>query len=148
MSACEMGSSGLGCGMRNVLCMHPAGKARKLLQVISWMMIASLIGQLLMIDTTRNHVITLRVHSKNTRASRDPEKGPLGPKLHSGSTVTRKSVKLTNNGVRLTQFWVIFRVKLTSNCIPNLGHLSACNQWRESSLLVIRKVSAFPHYRC
>ena len=27
--------------------------------------------------------------------------------------MTRKSVKLTNNGVRLTQLWVIFRVKLT-----------------------------------
>ena len=26
--------------------------------------------------------------------------------------MTRKSVKLTNNGVRLTQLWVIFRVKL------------------------------------
>ena len=27
--------------------------------------------------------------------------------------MTRKSVKLTNNGVRLTQLWVIFRVKST-----------------------------------
>ena len=40
-------------------------------------------------------------------------KGSVGAKLHSGSTETRKLVKLTNNGVRLTQFWVIFRVKLT-----------------------------------
>ena len=50
---------------------------------------------------------------KNTRASRDPEKSPFGAKLHSGSTMTRKSLKLTNNRVRLTQIWVIFRVKLT-----------------------------------
>ena len=42
-----------------------------------------------------------------------PGKGSIGAKLHSGSTMTRKSVKLTNNGVRLTQLWVIFRVKLT-----------------------------------
>ena len=48
-----------------------------------------------------------------TRVSRDPEKGSFGAKLHSGSTTTRKSVRLTNNGVRLTQLWVIFRVKLT-----------------------------------
>ena len=52
------------------------------------------------------------LHSKNTRVSRDPEKGPLGPNSIP-STMTRKSVKLTNNGVRLTQLRVIFRVKLT-----------------------------------
>ena len=36
--------------------------------------------------------------------------GQLGP---NGSMMTRKSVKFTNNGVRLTQLLVIFRVKLT-----------------------------------
>ena len=45
-------------------------------------------------------------------------KGSIGAKLHSGSRMTRKSggqlsADLTNNGVRLTQFWVMFRVRLT-----------------------------------
>ena len=53
------------------------------------------------------------LHSRNTRVSRDQEKCPLGPNSIPGHTMTRKSVKLTNNGVRLTQLWVISRVKLT-----------------------------------
>ena len=52
------------------------------------------------------------MHSKNTRSAW-PGKGSIGTKHHSGSTMTGKSVKLTNNGVRLTQLLVKFRVKLT-----------------------------------
>ena len=53
------------------------------------------------------------IHSKNTRVSRDLEKGPLGPNSIPGQRWPGNQSNRLNNGVRLTQFWVIFRVKLT-----------------------------------
>ena len=47
---------------------------------------------------------------------RDPEKGPLGPNSipgHYDPEIGQLIADLTNNGVRLTQLWVTFRVKLT-----------------------------------
>ena len=43
------------------------------------------------------------VHSKNTRVRKLTRKGSIGAKLHSGSTMTRKSVNLTRN---VTRSWV------------------------------------------
>ena len=52
-----------------------------------------------------------------TPGSAWPGKGSIGAKLQSGSKMTRKLVSFLqtwhNNGVRLTQLWVTFRVKLT-----------------------------------
>ena len=49
---------------------------------------------------------------KTSGSEIDPERVHWA-KLHSGSTMTRKLVKMTNNGVRLTQLLVKFRVKWT-----------------------------------
>ena len=43
---------------------------------------------------------------KLTQVSVSAGKWSIGAKLHSGSTMTRKSVDLTNNDVRLIQLWV------------------------------------------
>ena len=61
--------------------------------------------------------IRITTHTLRTPGSpvRDPEKGPLGP--NPIPEVGQLSADLTNNGVRLTQLWVIFLIKLNFRVI-------------------------------
>ena len=61
-------------------------------------------------------IIYFDTHSKNTRVKRDPERVHWGQtpfRVKDDPEIGQLSADVTNNGVRLTQLWVIFRVRLT-----------------------------------
>ena len=71
-----------------------------------------------LVPLTPNRIWNVKVclHSKNTRVSMTRKRVHWGQtpfQVKDEPEIDQLSADLTNNGVRLTQLWVIFRVKLT-----------------------------------
>ena len=64
-------------------------------------------------DSENDHVRMRQGQTCRREKKSRPGGGSAGAELRSGSAMGRRSFELTTNGVRLTQFSVIFRVKLT-----------------------------------